>query len=280
MTLRAKISGRADEESETRMDLHMTGKAALVTGASRGIGLAAVSALLDEGMRVVAAARTISPELAATGATAVAVDLTTADGPARLAALAGAELGGLDLLVNNVGGGDPDAAWTGGFLTCTDQQWADAFDVNFFASVRTTRAALPHLTAARGAIVNVSSTSARTPHAGPIAYSTAKAALTAFGKALAEELGPRGVRVNTVSPGPVRTAMWESTDGYGAQLAEALGVPHAQLLDGLPDTAAMVTGRLVEPSEVAALVAYLGSPVAASITGADHIIDGNSVKTV
>ncbi|MET8687058.1 SDR family NAD(P)-dependent oxidoreductase [Streptomyces sp. NPDC004732] len=265
------------------MDLQLTGKAALVTGASRGIGLATVSALLDEGMRVVAAARTITPELRATGATGVAVDLTTADGPARLVARATAELGGrggLDLLVNNVGGGDADAAWTGTFLTCTDEQWSDAFDVNFFASVRTTRAALPHLTAARGAVVNVSSTSARTPHAGPITYSTAKAALTAFGKALAEELGPRGVRVNTVSPGPVRTAMWESPDGYGAQLAESLGVPHARLLDGLPDTAGMVTGRLVEPSEVAALIAYLGSPVAASVTGADHVIDGNSVKTV
>ncbi|QES45012.1 3-oxoacyl-ACP reductase [Streptomyces venezuelae] len=264
------------------MDLRLTGKTALVTGASRGIGLATVTALLDEGVRVVAAARTITPELGATGATAVAVDLTAPDGPARAVDRARTEFGGLDLLVNNVGGGDADANWTGGFLDVTDQQWTDAFDVNFYAAVRTARAALPLLFEAEagGAIVNVSSTSALTPHAGPIAYSTAKAALTAFGKALAEQVGPRGVRVNTVSPGPVRTAMWESPDGYGAQLAASLGVPHARLLDGLPATAGMVTGRLVEPAEVAALIAYLGSPLAASITGADHVIDGNSVKSV
>ncbi|MEV0258601.1 oxidoreductase [Streptomyces sp. NPDC050732] len=263
------------------MDLRLNGKSALVTGASRGIGLATVSALLGEGMRVVAAARTLTPELRATGAVGVAVDLSTVEGPARLVARAEAELGGLDLLVNNVGGGDADAAWSGGFLACTEQQWRNAFDLNFFASVRTTRAALPRLTAdGGGAIVNVSSTSARTPHAGPIAYSTAKAALTAFGKALAEEFGPLGVRVNTVSPGPVRTDMWESSDGYGAQLAASLGVAHEQLLDGLPDLAGMVTGRLAEAREVAALIAYLGSPVAAGITGADYVIDGNSVKTV
>ncbi|MFD6432773.1 SDR family NAD(P)-dependent oxidoreductase [Streptomyces venezuelae] len=262
------------------MHLRLSGKTALVTGASRGIGLATVTALLDEGVRVVAAARTITPELRTTGATGVAVDLTEADGPARLVERARTELGGLDLLVNNVGGGDADAGWTGGFLDVTEQQWSDAFDVNFFASVRTARAALPHLVEARGAIVNVSSSSARTPHAGPIAYSTAKAALTAFGKALAEEVGPLGVRVNTVSPGPVRTAMWESPDGYGAQLAASLDVPHAQFLEGLPATAGMVTGRLAEPAEVAALIVYLGSPLAAGITGADHVVDGNSVKTV
>ncbi|MEV7192804.1 SDR family oxidoreductase [Streptomyces sp. NPDC093510] len=263
------------------MDLQLTGRSALVTGASRGIGLATVAALLDEGMRVVAAARTITPELAAPGATGITVDLSTTDGPARLVDRAEAELGGLDLLVNNVGGGDADAGWTGGFLDRTEQQWHDAFDLNFFAAVRTARAALPHLTlGGGGAIVNVSSTSARTPHAGPVTYSTAKAALTAFGKALAEEFGPRGVRVNTVSPGPVRTDMWEGPDGYGAQLAASMGLPQEQLIDGLPETAGMVIGRIVRPAEVAALIAYLGSPVAAGITGADHVIDGNSVKTV
>ncbi|MFD4628561.1 oxidoreductase [Streptomyces sp. NPDC058284] len=261
------------------MDLQLTGKAALVTGASRGIGLATVSRLVEEGARVVAAARTITPELAATGATGIAVDLATADGPARLVARAEAALGGLDLLVNNVGGGDAEAGWTSGFLALTDQQWYDAFELNFFAAVRTTRAALPHLRTCRGAVVNISSTSARTPHAGPVTYSTAKAALTAFGKALAEEFGPAGVRVNTVSPGPVRTRMWEGADGYGARLAESLGMPQEQLLTELPAIAGMVTGRLAEPCEVAALVAYLASPLAVGITGADHVIDGNSVKT-
>ncbi|MGW0671134.1 SDR family oxidoreductase [Streptomyces sp. NPDC002746] len=262
------------------MDLQLTDKTAVVTGASRGIGLATVSALVGEGMRVVGAARTITPELKETGAICVAMDLAASDAPGRLIALAAAELGGLDLLVNNVGGGDPGADSTGGFLGFTDQQWLDTFNLNFMTAVRTTRAALPHLTERRGSVVNISSNGARTPHAGPVPYTTAKAALTALGKALAEEFGPLGVRVNTVSPGPVRTAMWESPDGYGAELSRSMGVEHEQLLAGLPAAVGMVTGRLVNPDEVAALVACLASPRAGSTTGADHIIDGGSIKTV
>ncbi|MCX5205329.1 SDR family oxidoreductase [Streptomyces sp. NBC_00237] len=262
------------------MDLQLTDKTAVVTGASRGIGLAVVSTLVREGVRVVAAARTITPELKATGAIGVPVDLSEPEGPARLVALAEAELGGLDLLVNNVGGGDTGDGQTGGFLSFTDQQWSDAFDLNFLASVRTTRAALPHLVTRRGAIVTISSNGARTPHAGPVPYTTAKAALTAFGKALAEEFGPQGVRVNTVSPGPVRTDMWESPDGYGAELAKSMGLEQEQLLAALPAATGMLTGRLVRPEEVAALVAYLASPLAGSTTGADHIIDGGAIKTV
>lgn len=259
------------------MDLQLNGKTALVTGASRGIGLAVVRALSAEGVRVVAAARTAAPELRAAGAHPVAVDLSDPAGAERLVADATAELGGIDILVNNVGGGD--GGLSGGFLDVTDAQWAQVVDLNFFATVRVTRAALPALLAARGAIVNVSSVGARVPHGGPLAYTTAKAALTAFGKALVHEFGPKGVRVNTVSPGPVRTDMWESPSGYGAELAAAMGIPHADLLAGLPSATGMVIDRLVEPEEVAALVAYLSSPLAAATTGADHVIDGGSIKT-
>ncbi|MCE4946728.1 SDR family NAD(P)-dependent oxidoreductase [Streptomyces sp. VTCC 41912] len=259
------------------MDLQLNGKTALVTGASRGIGLAVVHALAAEGVRVVAAARTPTPELAAAGAIPVAADLSDPAAAARLVTEAVAELGGLDILVNNVGGGD--GGLSGGFLDLTDAQWEQVVDLNFFATVRVTRAALPALAAARGAIVNVSSIGARVPHGGPVAYTTAKAALTAFGKALAEEFGPQGVRVNTVSPGPVRTDMWESPTGYGAELATAMNIPHADLLAGLPAAMGMLINRLVEPDEVASLVAYLASPRAAATTGTDHLIDGGAVKT-
>ncbi|MGW0735170.1 SDR family NAD(P)-dependent oxidoreductase [Streptomyces sp. NPDC002851] len=259
------------------MDLHLHGKTALVTGASRGIGLAAVRALAAEGVRVVAAARTPTPELEEVGAIPMAVDLSDPAGAERLVNDAVAELGGgIDILVNNVGGGD--GGMTGGFLELTDAQWAEVVDLNLFATVRVTRAALPALLTARGAIVNVSSISAIEPHGGPIPYATAKAALTAFGKALAHEFGPKGVRVNTVSPGPVRTAMWESPDGYGAELAASVGVPHAEFLAGVPAAVGMLIDRLVEPDEVAALITYLASPLAAATTGADHVIDGGAVK--
>jgi len=259
------------------MDLLLNGKTALVTGASRGIGLAVVRTLAAEGVRVVAAARTATPELEAAGAIPMTVDLSDPAGAERLVAEAVAEVGAIDILVNNVGGGDGDL--TAGFLDVPDAQWAEVFDLNFFASVRVTRAALPALLASRGAIVNVSSIGARVPHGGPIPYTTAKAALTAFGKALVHEVGPQGVRVNTVSPAPVRTAMWESETGYGAELAASLGISQAELLAGLPAAMGMLTDRLVEPDEVAALVTYLASPLAAATTGADHIIDGGSIKT-
>ncbi|MEU3601648.1 SDR family NAD(P)-dependent oxidoreductase [Streptomyces sp. NPDC006798] len=260
------------------MDLRLNGKTALVTGASRGIGLATVRALTAEGVRVVAAARTPGPELTATGAVPITADLSDPAAADRLVAEAVAELGGLDILVNNVGGGDGGGG-AAGFLDVTDQQWAELVDLNFFASVRVTRAALPALLSARGAIVNVSSVGARVPSGGPIAYTTAKAALTAFGKALAEEVGGRGVRVNTVSPGAVRTALWESPTGYGAELAAAAGVPQDAFLSALPGATGMLIDRLIDPVEVATLITYLASPLAAATTGTDHRIDGGGVKT-
>jgi NAD(P)-dependent dehydrogenase (short-subunit alcohol dehydrogenase family) len=263
------------------MDTRLTGRTALVTGASRGIGLATVAALTAEGARVVAAARTVTPELKETGAIALSVDLATPDGPARLVEQALAALGGrLDVLVNNVGGGDGGQDAVRGFLGFEDGDWLSLFDLNFFAAVRTTRAALPSLRRTRGSVVNISSNGARMPHAGPIPYTTAKAALTAFGKALAEEFGPQGIRVNTISPGAVRTAMWEAPDGYGAGLADMLGVSHEDLVAGLPAQLGMTTGRLVEPAEVASLVTYLVSPHAGSFNGADLVIDGGAMKAV
>lgn len=127
------------------MDLHLLDKTAVVTGASRGIGLAVSRALPREGVRVVGAARTITPYMQEATVATVAADLSTAAGAAAVVDSALAELGGIDILVNNVGAGDPDRFGLGGFLDVGDEQWRELFALNLFSAVWMSRAALPSL---------------------------------------------------------------------------------------------------------------------------------------
>ncbi|MGO9083531.1 MAG: SDR family oxidoreductase [Streptosporangiaceae bacterium] len=254
------------------MDLHLHGKTAIVTGAGRGIGLATVRALVTEGVHVVGVTRTVTEGLQATGATAVSADLSSAAGAEPLLAWTDQ----VDLLVNNVGGGR--GAETSGFLDLDDDHWDQMLQMNLMSAVRVSRALLPGLAARGGVIVNVSSMGAWQPAGPPLAYNVAKAALKALGKGLAEEFSRQGVRVVTVTPGPTRTGVWESPDGLGAKFAAAAGAPHGQFLTQVPAMLGMLTGRLAEPDEVAALITFLLSPLAASITGSDHRIDGGAVK--
>ena len=261
------------------MDLELAGKTAVVTGASRGIGLAIAETLAAAGTRVVGAARTITSELKNIAVATVAADLASRDGAETLVAVALEELGGIDILVNNVGGGDSDQLEIGGFLDSTDDQWRRFLDVNLFSAVWTTRAALPSLLDRHGVIVNISSINAHLPSVAPVGYSEAKAALTAFGKRLSEEFAPRGVRVNTVSPGVVGTRIWRGPGLVGAKLAAAQGISQDELLAAIPQQFGMASPRITEPEEVAALVAFLVSGKAANIVGADLVIDGGTLKT-
>lgn len=261
------------------MDLQLHGKTAVVTGASRGIGLAVSRALGHEGVRVVGAARTITPELEEASVATVAADLSTAEGAVTVVDAALAELGGIDILVNNVGAGDADRVGIGGFLDVGDDQWRDLFDLNLFSAVWMTRAALPSLLERRGAVVNVASINSRVPATGPVGYSEAKAALTAFGKRLSEEFAPRRVRVNTVSPGVVGTSLWRDPEGFGGKVAASNGLRHKDFLAAIPEQAGISTGRMTEPDEVAALITFLASEAAANIVGADVVIDGGMIKT-
>lgn len=259
------------------MDLQLSGKTALVTGGSKGVGLATVRQLLAEGVSVVTGSRTITEELKSTAVIPVAVDLTTPDGAAELVSRATTELGGLDILVNNVGMGDFDDAVMGGITDIPDSAWEHVFRLNFYSALWTTRAAVPSLLERKGAIVNVSSNVGRMPQ-GRLDYGVAKLALTALGKGVSEELGPQGVRVNTVSPGPISTAVWADPDGFIGQAAKAFGTDHASLVAQMMESMNPSTGRMSTPEEVAGLITYLASP--SNIHGAEFVIDGGMIKSV
>jgi NAD(P)-dependent dehydrogenase (short-subunit alcohol dehydrogenase family) len=254
------------------MDLGLDGLVAVVTGASKGIGLATARALAAEGARVVAAARTPVDE---PGVRSVAVDLTTAAGVEWLAEAAG----DADILVNNLGGVSEHTMAAAGFLELDDTTWRETYELNFFSTVRVTRALLPGLLRRRGVLVNVSSIGARAAYPGTD-YGTAKAALTNLTKALAEEFGARGLRALTVTPGPTRTRNWTDPDGFAGQLAAARGVGLDELLAAAPAAMGITTGRLTEPEETAALIAFLVSRRAANLTGADYLADGGALKAV
>ncbi|KAB8174256.1 SDR family oxidoreductase [Microbispora catharanthi] len=261
------------------MNLHLLGKKAVVTGGSKGIGLAIVRLLAEEGVEVVSASRTVTPELKETGAVPIVVDLSTEHGPAELIDRAIAALGGIDLLVNNVGIGDTDDIIQGArhsVLDLPDSAWERAFDLHFYSALRVTRAALPSLVITKGTVINVSSVSARLVGAGPVDYNVSKAALNALTKVFAEQFGPQGVRAITVAPGPVSTGVWTDPDGLIARLARDQGVPHQEFADGLLRSLAPATGRITTPEEVARLVAFLASP--SNITGVEYSIDGGIIK--
>lgn len=260
------------------MKLNLQGKTAVVTGASRGIGLAIARSLTEEDVRVVGVARKGSAELRATGAHVVEVDLTQPGSAHEVANRTLDEFGSIDLLVNNVGGGEIPI--DGGFLTVTDAVWQDSFSLNFFSAVRMLRATLPSLVEHQGAVVNISSVAARLPVDTPVEYIAAKAALTATSKALSEEFGLLGVRINTISPGIVRTAIWEAADGYGAKLANEANLEISDFLASLPKESGITIGRITEPEEVAHLALFLLSDAAGSISGADYIIDGGMMKGI
>jgi len=259
------------------MDLELTGKIAVVTGASKGIGLAVVRTLAAEGVLVVAGARTVDTLDGIEGVTPVAVDLVDTRGSERLVGEAVSRHGRLDVLVNNVGGVTPRLD---GFLQVSDDDFERSLQLNFFAPLRATRAAVARMIEqGGGAIVNVASVNSFFhPDGLVIDYGAAKAALLNVAKALSQELGPKGIRVNSVSPGPVATDLWLGDHGVAAALGAAAGVDPGEVRDQA--IASMPTGRFTTPEEVATLVALLASPRTANVTGSNYVIDGGLVKTM
>ncbi|HEY7372765.1 MAG TPA: oxidoreductase [Polyangia bacterium] len=261
------------------MDLKLTGQVAVVTGASKGIGLAVVKALAAEGAQVVAGARGIEALAGLERVSAVALDLATPDGPARLVGRAVEAHGRVDVLVNNVGALRMRLQ---GFLGTSDEEFEWAMQLNFFAALRATRAVLPAmLRQGAGSIVNMASVNSFfEPDAGVLDYGAAKAALLNLTKSLAQEFGSKGVRVNAISPGPVSTDLWLGAGGVAQTVARATGVdPDTARKNVLASLGGVPTGRLTTPEEVATLAVLLASPLTANVTGSNFVIDGGLIKT-
>jgi len=262
------------------MDLKLSGKIAVVTAASKGIGLAVTHNLQDEGAKVVAGARNTRSLEGLSGVTAMDVDLSTAQGPARLIEAALAEHDRIDVLVNNMGA---VRLRLNGFLATSDEEFDWAMNMNFFSALRATRAAIQQmLKQGGGAIVNVVSVNAFfQPDGGTVDYGAAKAALLNLTKALAQEFGPRGIRINAVSPGPVSTDLWLGENGVAQTVAKAMNVDaETARTKVVASIGGFATGRFTTPEEVATLVVLLASERTANVTGTNFIIDGGLIKTL
>lgn len=261
------------------MDLGLTDKVAVVTGASKGIGLAVTHALAQEGAYVVAGARDTKSLEELDRVTPFVVDLSSEDGPAELVQAAITEHGRVDVLVNNVGA---VRLRLDGFLATTEDNFEWAMRMNFFTTLRATRAALESMVEhGSGAIVNIASVNAFfQPDGATIDYGASKAAVVNLTKSLAQEFGPQGIHVNAVSPGPVSTDLWLGDQGVAHTVGDALGVDadtaREQIIAGLGGFA---TGELTTPEEVATLVVLLASDRTSNVTGANYVIDGGLIKT-
>jgi NAD(P)-dependent dehydrogenase (short-subunit alcohol dehydrogenase family) len=244
----------------------LAGRRVLLTGGSRGIGAGIARRLLADGAQIVTTART-APAQSPQGLHFVAGDLRTAAGIQAIADAALAQLGGVDIIINNAGAA---RTFPDGSLSIEPGDWQDALDVNYLAAVRLNAALLPQmLDRSNGAIVNIASSAAFDVPGALLHYGAAKAALIAYSKGLATEVAPKGVRVNTITPGHVETP---GADKVRDDLATGFGISVADIHATVP------VGRIGRPDDIAEAVAYLVSDRAGYIAGANLVIDGGEQR--
>ncbi len=259
------------------MELNLTGKTAIVTGGSAGIGLACAGALFREGVRILIAGRNPKrlekavQSIDSAGADSrgqvftISADLTDAGGVRRVEKEAIKLLQNIDILINCAG-----AARAGAFFELSDQDFLDAWQLKLLGYIRMVRAIVPHMAARRdGRIVNIIGAAGRTPPSTFLAGSTTNAALINFTRGISRELARDDIRINAISPGSTAT---ERSKRLIRQTAEAKGI---SIDEAMAETVGSIpTGRLVDPSEIADLALFLVSDRAASITGAEILMDG------
>jgi NAD(P)-dependent dehydrogenase (short-subunit alcohol dehydrogenase family) len=263
------------EELVEPTDDGLSEKRVVVTGGTRGIGAAVVARFTMAGASVFTTART-DGSTAPDGATMIIADVSTADGASRAAQAALDSLGGVDILVDCVGG---SISGPGGALALSDSDWSWAIDANLMSAVRMDRMLLPGMIERRsGVIVHVSSIQRHLPMNWSLPYAAAKAALSNYSKGLANEVAAYGIRVNAVAPGMTETPAVLARIGRVATAnAVDLETARRQVSDSL---GGIPLGRLGQPEDVAEMVVFLSSRRASWITGAEYVVDGGTLPTV
>jgi 3-oxoacyl-[acyl-carrier protein] reductase len=260
------------------MDLALRGKVCVVTGSTRGIGLAAAGLLAEEGARVTVTGRDFErverARREARAALGVVADLADPNGPAALFQEVLGALGPVDCLVNNVG-----AAAQADFLEVSDREWDEFWQLNVMSYVRAIRAVVPGMREqGEGVIVNVASTAGKRPSTSMPHYSVTKAAVLSLSRLVADLYAGEGIRCNAVAPGPTATDAWLAAGGLADQQAERVGKSRDEVLAAVG--AGRPLGRLAEPEEIAAVIAFLCSPRASYVTGAAWSADGGTVPII
>jgi len=253
------------------------GKRVLVTGGTAGMGKAIVSRILDGGAKVITSAREMTSDHENREHIFVQADLSTSEGCTKVVKEVISRFGGVDILVNVVGG---SSAPSGGFSVLSDEEWQKELNINLMAAVRLDRGLLPAmLKQGSGIIIHISSIQRRLPlFEATLAYAAAKAALTTYSKGLSNEVGPKGVRVNTVAPGFIETS---AAQALIERLAKQSGTDMETARQALMDSLGGIPiGRPGRPEEVAELIAFLVSDRAQSINGSEYVIDGGAIPTV
>jgi 3-oxoacyl-[acyl-carrier protein] reductase len=259
------------------MDLEVTGKVCVVTGASRGIGLETARRLCAEGAEVLMVARderALAEAAEGCAAEYIAIDVTDAEAPERIVATCAEQMGGVDVLVNNAG-----TSTIRPLDVLTDEDWREQWELHVMAPMRLMRAAAPRMAERGGGrIVNVCSSAGKRPSLNYPAYSVSKSAQLSLSRVFADAFAGDNVLVNAVTPGPTTTPLWMEAGGLADQIGEVRGISREEALE--TQASKVPLGRLAEPGEIADVVAFLCSARASTVTGAAWSADGGTVAII
>jgi 3-oxoacyl-[acyl-carrier protein] reductase len=261
------------------MDLGLRDRACVITGGSRGIGLATAKLLAAEGAQLLLVGRSEQALVAAAAecgdrAEVLAADITEPEAGERIIAACEQRLGRVDALVNNAG-----MTRMAALDELSDSDWQQQWELHVMAPMRLMRAAAPRMaTAGWGRIVNVCSSSGKRPSQRNAAYSVTKAAQLSLSRTYADAFAPKGVLVNAVAPGVVGTGLWLDEGGLADQVAAQQGTDREQVIAGLGDKIPL--GRIGTEDEIASVIAFLCSERASNVAGAAWSVDGGSVPTI